>query len=220
MANGLLEVILAPLQHLAYNILEPIPWVMGAILVLLAGYIVASILAWLVKKVLDKVQFERWVYDRAHLKKLFKGFKLNSSIAMVTKWLVFVQFFGPAADVVSLGRLASVLEALSLWIPNLIVALLIGFFGFIAADYVCDKIRHVKGRGHQFIADVTRVVILVFTAMVVLDQIGLQIDIAKNSFLIVLGGIALAFSLAVGLSVGLGMQKDAAKYVRDLKRKL
>ena len=72
----------------------------------------------------------------------------------------FVWFFAPAADLISLHPLADILVKFSIWIPNLIAALLIGFFGFIAAEYVHDHVKGVKGKGHQFIADVAKVVIL------------------------------------------------------------
>jgi len=78
----------------------------------------------------------------------------------------------------------------------------------------------MKGKGYQFIADITKGVILIFTGLIVLEQIGLQVQLAANSFLIVLAGIMLAFSLAVGIGMGLGLQKDARAYWKKLQKKL
>ncbi len=220
MAGGLLEVLTNTLQSLGFSVMNAVPYVVAAVVVLLVGYIIAVIVGWLVHKVLDLVQFEHFLYERVHLKRLLHGIRVNHFLGLISKWYVFALFFGPAATFVKLYPLAVWLDALYIWIPKLLGALLIGFAGFIASDYVRSHIEGVRGKGHQFIADAAHVVILVFTALLVLDQIGLKVSVATNSFLIILGALGLGFAIAVGLAFGLGMQKEAGSYLKQLKRKL
>lgn len=220
MAGGLVEVLASTLQSLGFSVMNAVPYVVAAIVVLIVGYVIASIVGWLVHKVLDLVQFEHFLYERAHLKRILDGIKVNHFLGLISKWYVFALFFGPAATFVKLYPLAVWLDSLYVWIPKLLGALLIGFAGFIAADYVRGHIHGVRGKGHQLIADVANGVILVFTALLVLDQVGLKVSVATNSFLIILGALGLGFALAVGLAFGLGMQKEAGSYLKQLKRKL
>lgn len=209
-----------PLYKLWLGLLDIVPGIVAALVVLLIGYFVAAAIGIIVRKALEKVKFEKWMLKRTKIKAWLGGFKINRFIGLITKWYVFVMFFAPAADLVRLRPLASLLLKLSLWIPNIIVAVLVAFFGVVAADYVCAKIRETKAKGAKAVGEAAKVVIIVFVAFVVLEQIGLQIAVARNSFLIILAGLMLAISLGVGLAFGLGLKGEAAALYKKVKKKL
>jgi len=54
--------------------------------------------------------------------------------------------------------------------------------------------------------------------VIALEQIGINVSILSNMFLILLGGLALGAAIAIGLSFGLGMQKDSGKALEKMKK--
>jgi len=209
-----------PLQQLWDSLVQFVPGLAGAILVLIVGYLIASVVGSAVQRVLDKTKAEKWVMKKTHLRKLMGNFRMNHFLGLIIKWWVFVLFFAPAASLVKLTTLSGFLVSLGAWIPNLIAAIVMVFLGLVAADYVSIKIRSTKGKGAEFFASLAKVGILIYVILIALEQVGLMVALATNSFLIVLTGVVFALSLAFGLAFGLGMQKEANKWYNQLKRRL
>jgi hypothetical protein len=126
----------------------------------------------------------------------------------------------PAAGLVQLTALASLLNAVALWVPQIILALVVAFIGFIVAEYVASLILDTKTKGARFIADVAKFIILVVFALVVLEQIGIRITLVQNAVLVVLTGVVIAFAVGFGIAFGLGGKEEAKKIIGDLRKKL
>jgi len=116
--------------------------------------------------------------------------------------------------------LASLLNTVALWVPQIILAIIVALIGFLVAEYVGQMIIETKTRGARFIADIARFVILVIFALVVLEQIGIKIALVQNAVLVVLAGVVLAFSLGFGLAFGLGGRDEAKVMISELKKKM
>ena len=56
-----------------------------------------------------------------------------------------------------------------------------------------------------------RLLIIFFVVDIALKEVGIAVEIAESTFLILLGGIVFAASLAFGLGFGLGGLKDESK---------
>ena len=200
--------------------IDVLPGVVGAIIVLLIGYIIAGLISTIIDKVLHKIKFDKWVIEKTHIKRVAGEFKLTKFIALITKWYVFILFLPPAAGLVKLDMLASLLNTVALWVPQIILAIIVALIGFLVAEYVGQMIIETKTRGARFIADIARFVILVIFALVVLEQIGIKIALVQNAVLVVLAGVVLAFSLGFGLAFGLGGRDEAKVMISELKKKM
>lgn len=216
----MLEPLTDPLLALWDGLVRSVPGIIAAIAVLIIGYIIAWALGRLVKAVLTRLDADKWLMKKTSIKKLMGDFRLSRFLGLITKWYVFVLFLPPAAEVVQLRSLSAFLYDVAVWIPQLIAGVVIALVGLLAADYVSAKINETKAKAAGLVALIARVVILVFTALIVLRQINVQVQVAESSFLIVLAGIMLGVSLALGISFGLGGKEDAKKWIKDLKKKL
>lgn len=216
----MLEPLTDPLLALWDGLVRSVPGIIAAIAVLIIGYIIAWALGRLVKAVLTRLDADKWLMKKTSIKKLMGDFRLSRFLGLITKWYVFVLFLPPAAEVVQLRSLSAFLYDVAVWIPQLIAGVVIALVGLLAADYVSAKINETKAKAAGLVALIARVVILVFTALIVLRQINVQVQVAESSFLIVLAGIMLGVALALGISFGLGGKEDAKKWVKDLKKKL
>lgn len=210
------ESVWTPLATAFGRTLTAIPDLIFAVVVLLIGYLIAHIVGSLIERVLIKVKFDKWVLEKTRLRIHVGAVKLSELFALIAKWYVFILFLPPAANIIKLEPLAGFLMKLAEWIPQLILAIIIGLIGFIAADYIANKVRQTKAKGCRPLASLARAVVLIFTILLVLDQIGVEISIAKNSFLIILAGISLGFALAFGL----GLKDEAKKWMQGIRAKL
>jgi hypothetical protein len=158
--------------------------------------------------------------ERTNMTKVIGAFRLSHFLGLITKWYVFILFLPPAASVVYLAPLGTFLLDVARWIPQVILAVVLALIGLMAAEYVNTKILETKARMAGLVAWIAKVVIYVFTALIVFAQIGVRIEFAQASFLIILGGVMLGIALAVGIGFGLALKDDAKKIIHDVKKRL
>ena len=214
------ESVVSPLMSIYQGFINVLPGVIGAIVVLIVGYIVAAIVGSVLYRVLKEVKLDKWMIEKTHIKKIAGDFRLSEFIALVTKWYVFILFLPPAAGLVKLNVLASLLNTIALWVPHVILAIVVALLGFLVAEYVGQMVIDTKTKGAHFIADIAKFVILVIFALVVLEQIGIKIALVQNAVLVILAGVVLALAIGIGLAFGLGGREEAKKIVTELKKKL
>ncbi|VVB81257.1 Uncharacterised protein [uncultured archaeon] len=217
---ALLEEVASPFMRLGYGVIDAVPGVIAAILILIVGYIVAWIASRIVGGILDKVRFDRWVLHKTNFTSVVGEFRLSHFLEVITKWYVFILFLPAAANVINLGAVQNFLLDVAMWIPQVILAVVIGLLGLMAADYVGARIVETRAKGAHVASLVARGSIWVFTAIIVLDQIGVKIDFATNSLLIILAGIMFGLALTFGIGFGFALKDDAKKILSDFKRKL
>lgn len=212
--------IIDPLLRIWDGIISTVPGVVAAIIILVVGYLIAWVIGYVVDRSLTQIKLDKWILEKTHMQKIIGAFKLTHFLAVITKWYVFILFLPPAAGLVQLQPLSSFLLSVALWIPNVILAVIIGIVGLMAAHYTEWKILETKAKTAQIIAYLAKIVIVIFTLLIVLDQIGVKIAIAQTSFLIILSGIMLAIALMLGIGFGSAFKEEAKKIIKDVKKKI
>ncbi len=212
--------IIEPLVSIWTSIIGTVPGIIGALIVLVFGYLVGTVLGRVVENLLHKMRIEKWVLEKTNITSVLGYFRLSHFIGLITKWYVFMLFLPPAASIIRLTPLSYFLLELARWIPQVILAVVIALIGVMAADYVGFKIRDTRARAAELLASAAKVIILVFTALIVLDQVGVRIAVAQTSFLIILSGLMLGVSLMLGIGFGLAFKDEAKGIIREVKRKL
>lgn len=212
--------VVGPLTSIYEGFIKVLPGLIGALVVLIVGYIIAAIVGSVLYKVLKKVNLDKWMIEKTHIKKIAGDFKLSEFVSVVTKWYVFILFLPPAAGLIKLDTLANLLNTVALWVPQIILAIVVALIGFLVAEYVGQMIIDTKTKGAHFLSDIAKFVILVVFALVVLEQIGIKITLVQNAVLVILAGVVLAFAIGLGLAFGLGGRDEAKKAIAQLKKKL
>ena len=212
--------IVDPFVSIWYWLVKAVPDIIAAFVILIVGYLVSLAVSSLVEKVLRRVKFDEWVFDKTNLSHAVGKFDLTRFLALVVKWYIIVLFLSATAARIQLKSLSAFLDMFAIWIPQVIVAVVMGLIGIAAGMYVEKKVTETRAKGAKIVAMVAKWVIYVFAALIVLDQVGVQIALAQSSFLILLGGAVLMIALMLGLSFGLGFKEEAKKIITDVKRKL
>lgn len=214
------QVVLNPLVMLWNSFVNSLPGILAAIIVLIVGYFVAFLIGHALKIILERIGLNKWVYKSAFSKAIGPT-DMSAFLGEILKWYIFIVFLQVAADLMSLGSLSVLLNTFVTWLPNVIAAVIIVFIGIALAYYLEMKIKqHTKMRGTSVTGKIAKLIVLLLTAIIALEQIGINVSILKNTFLIVIASIGLGVAIAIGLGFGLGLKGNANKMLSDLKRKL
>jgi len=203
------------LQSMWAYIVAYLPQVLGAILILIVGWIVAKLLEQATDAILEKTRFDMAV-DRGGVRAALArtGSKLDPSslVARLVFWIVFLVAILMASNALGLTAVANMFERLVAYIPNVIVAVLVIVLGMVIGEFVKDLILASAGTmsGVTALAQAAKVAIMTLAVFMALDQLGIAHNIVVTAFTLVLGAAA----LAAGLAFGLGNRELAGEYMR------
>lgn len=198
------QVIQLSLIDLWSRLVGILPDVIGALIVLLLGLIVAPILGGIVKKVFDIIRIDDMA-EKAGLMEVTAGYSKNFSISLllgkIVKWFFILAFVMAAAEIMGWERITQFLNEIVFYIPQVLIAVIILVFGVIAGNFFEVVVtRSLMGSNApidnpQIIGKVTKWSFVLFGAMAAMLQIG----IAPSLIQILFTGIVFALALAFGL---------------------
>ncbi len=216
--GGTGEAVLNPLLVLLNSFILFLPGLVAGIVVVIAGYIVASVLGWLLHKALDKVRLDAWM-KKHKLHSSIGGLSISCTLSKILKWYIIIAFLIPAVAMLQLGSLSVLLRNFVMWLPHVISAVLIFLFGLIFADFAYQRITAAKGKFANLLGSAVKVVVVIFVAVIALQEIGIYIGMAEKTFLILITGFTIAVAIAVGIGLGYGLRKHGDKIVAKCLKK-
>ena len=197
-------------------ILTFIPRVIGFLVILIVGLILATVVSRTLTLVLRKVGFDRMA-NRIGLSRFEQrmGITLDPAgiLGKIVYWFILLIFLVPAADALGLPAVSNILNTLVAYIPNVFVAILVLFLGTLAATFVADLVRGAVASANigspRIFAGIARWAIIGFSALVALEQLQISTPLINELF----GGIVAAMAIAFGLAFGLGGQEAARRWL-------
>ncbi len=197
-------------------VLTFIPKLIGFLVILLVGWIVATAVSKALTFLLRKVGFDRMA-NRIGLTRLEQrmGISLDAAgvLGKIVYWFLFLIFLVPAVDALGLTSVSAILGSVIAYIPNVFVAILVLFLGTLAATFVADIVRGATASANvgnpNIFANIARYAIMGFVALIALEQLQIAPALINELF----GAIVAAAALAFGLAFGLGGRETAQKYL-------
>jgi Small-conductance mechanosensitive channel len=190
-----------------------IPRLIGFLVILLIGWIVAKALEKGITLLLQRVGFDR-VGERIGLARMEQqlNMRMNASslLGRVVFWFVFLIFLIPAFNALELTAVSSLLNSVISYVPNVFVAIIVLLLGTLLAVFAYDVVTAASaGRvgNPRLIGNIVRYAIVGFTVLVALEQLQIAPVLIGILFTAVVGGAA----LALGLSFGLGGRDTAQR---------
>lgn len=195
-----------------------LPDLIGALLILWIGWIIAGILAKLVAGILRKIRFNE-ATDKAGLSRFLQaaGVKQDASGVMgeIVKWFFRLIALVAAFSVLQLPALTAALTGILNFIPNLAIALVIILVAGLIANFVADFVKGAAGsagfKNAGLLANIARYAILYVAVIAALGQIGIAGTVINTLFI----GTIAALALALGLAFGLGGRETAARILEN-----
>lgn len=187
-----------------------LPQVAAALAILLVAWIVAKVLASIVRRVLVKVGLDRIVESRGpdFIKRTTSS--LSGVIGSVVFWVILLAGVGIAADALGIDAIERAVDAVWGYIPNVIAAVTILIVAGFVAPWIAKLVSAAlpgKPIG-RILSTVALVLILAIAMFMALDQLHIARNIVTITYASIMGAIALGMALAFGLG-----GRDAANRV-------
>src|SRR5918994_2530184 len=191
-----------------YNgIASYLPDVVNGLIVLLLGYLIARIVAWLVRFVLTRSGLDD--LSERHgivggLRGLGIGLVPSRLIAQTVFGLLFLSFAITAVRLMRFETVAELLERLLDFLPNVIAALMVFLLGSIVARLAGNWVSLIAAAGGlgyaRQLGSLVQYVVGLFVIVLALGVLVIQVGLLVTAITIMIA----AFGLAIGLALGLG----------------
>ena len=200
-----------------------LPALIGAVIILVVGLIVAAGLAALVERIFNVIKADKFV-AKAGVEKYFKraGINLNVSVffGRLTYWFMIIAFVLAAADILKFDALSSFLRAVLLYIPQVVVAALIMLAAVIVGNFLRSLVKaSVLGarlNSANFLGTLTWWAVVVFGIFAALSQLGIAVAIINT----LVTGFVVMIALAGGIAFGLGGKEYASHLINRLREQV
>jgi len=216
-------VVMEPVTAMLARVASFLPTLLGVLVILIIGWIVAGILKNVVVKLLKLIQLDT-ATEKAGLGDILRrgGIRqtLSELVGVLIYWLVMLMVFMTSLNALGMTVAASLLDKVIMYIPNVIAAMFILTLGIFFSSMIGTVVRTASSNAGitqaKFLGQLTQVVIMIFAIMITLEQLNIASSVLNLAINIVLASIGLAFALAVGL----GSKDIAGKLVGDLVNKV
>jgi hypothetical protein len=200
------DLMIEPLRGLLRQTGEFLPRLGLAVLVVIAGWLIAKAVRFALVRGLRAINFNV-LTERAGLDGFLRqgGVETDTTgiFGVLVYWLVILAALVIAFNGLGLTYITDLLGQVLLFLPKVIVALLILAFGAYFARFIGTTVvaycRNIGVRDAELLGAVAQYALLVFVVLIALDQMNVGGDIVRQSFLILLAGTVFALSLAFGL---------------------
>jgi hypothetical protein len=188
------------------QVVEAIPRIIAAGIILLIGYIIGRGVGWAVSKILDKMNFENTISKTGIGQAVSRsGWSMSRIISTAARWFIYIFFITAAVNALQFTQLSEALQSIWLWIPNLIAFIIIIIIGSIIADFVGNWAqRELPARGvpgGKIIGLGAKAILYAIVFVTAITQLQIGAGILNMVIAALVWGIAAA--IAIGVGVGL-----------------
>lgn len=195
-----------------------LPRLLGALLILIFGTLIAKWIKKLLEKSLEVLQVSRLIKNtplEAFFTHAEMGNKIEHILGTIGYWLFMLLVIQTAVSVLGLESLAILIQEVVSYIPRIFSAMVILFLGVLIAGFlesiVKGSVRSIDGQHARLLGKVASYLTLVIFILVAVSELG----IAQQFILILFVGFVTTITISLGLAVGLGSKDVVHKIVED-----
>jgi hypothetical protein len=181
-----------------------IPKLIGCLVVLLIGYIIARVVKGVVTALLEKVGIDRALHSGStgqYVNRVAPDVRPSSVIGSLAFWFLFLGALAIAVSQLGIAALDNFVAAIGAYIPNIIAAVLIFVVAGVVAAAVGGLVARTMGDTPtgKVVGSVVPVLVMAIATFMILDQLQIAPEIVTITYAALIGGVFLAMALAFGL---------------------
>jgi hypothetical protein len=195
------------LNEMGISIMEAVPRIIGAILILLFGWLITKLVVYLLKRILKLLKIDKLteiINEKNLFGKVDLKFNVTNVIAGFVKWIMFLVFLIVAADVMNWEIVSLEIGKLLSYLPKLFSAIALFMVGIYVASFIKTAIKGLFEsfdlNGAKIISSLVFYIIAIIITITALNQAGIDTDIITSNLTIILG--AFLASIALGFGIG------------------
>jgi hypothetical protein len=193
-----------------------IPNLVGCLIILFVGYVIARLVKAGVAKLLETIGLDRALSGSqggAYVERVSPGARPSRLVGLVAFWFIFIYAIAAAVGALKIPALTNFMANVQNYLPNVIAAVLILVIGVALAGAVGGLVDRLMGDtpGGRMARAVSPTLILAIVVFMVLNQLKIAPAIVTTTYIALIGMLAVAGALAFGL----GGRELAADMMRD-----
>ncbi len=207
---GFITGLTAGLAHL----FGAIPNIIGALLLLVIGWIVAGIVGNLFVKLCRAVHVDTVstrVGAAGFLEQTGSKLKASDILGEVVKWVIRLVFIEMAAEQLGMPQVSQIINQILGFVPNIIVAVIIlgvgAFLGKLLGGIVHGAVSEARLGNAGLLSRLTYGAVMAFAIIAALNELNVAPVVVNTLYI----GLVAALALALGLAFGLGGRDTAAR---------
>jgi len=188
------------------TVITSLPNLLGALLILLLGVVVALIFKKISATLLRRIGLDR-ISNKAGVSDVMEGagmVKRPSALASkVIFWMILFIFLVPAANMLGLTELVDLFKSFISFLPKIITALVIVIFGMMFAQFlrriIMEKPATIGSNSAKTLGNLVYGIMVTVVVLVALEQLEIETVLLHNIIMLVVGGMMLVLAISVGL---------------------
>ena len=181
-----------------------VPRLIGFLLILLIGYIVAKVVKSVLTKVLQRVGLDHALHSGStgqYVNKVAPDAKPSRTIGAIAFWFIFLGAISIAVSQLGIRALTTFVASIAAYLPNVVAAIIIFVIAGVIAAAVGGLVARTMGDTPtgKVIGSVVPVLVMAIATFMILNQLQIASEIVTITYGALIGGVALAMALAFGL---------------------
>ncbi|MEQ9426754.1 MAG: hypothetical protein RJQ09_20185 [Cyclobacteriaceae bacterium] len=201
------QIAIESLVALGQKVMTELPNILGAIFLIIVGWIIAKLLSYIVRKALGAIQFDK-LSEKLNTTEILEKAHININPSQVVSkfvyWIIILLFFVTASDTLGWGVVATSISDLLTYLPKLFSAVIIFVIGLYIANFVRRGLQGIfdslSVSSGKVVSSVAFYIIAIIITLTALNQAGVDTSIITNNVTIILGGVILSFAVSFGLA--------------------
>ena len=181
-----------------------LPNLLGFLVILLIGYVVAKVVSAVVRKLLQKVGLDKHLHEseaNKYVERILPGASPANGIARVVFWLIFIFFLFSAIGALKIPAVTTFMNQVLAYLPNIIAAIFIFVAAALIAGAIAAAVAKTMGDTPtgKIVATIAPALVMVIAMFMILEQLNIAEQIVEIAFAATMGALALGLALAFGL---------------------
>ncbi|HNJ81821.1 MAG TPA: hypothetical protein PLM60_07390 [Methanoregulaceae archaeon] len=213
------------MKQIINPMIEYIPYLIAAIIILIIGWLVGRFLGKFISKILDKIGVD----DALRKTSLGKAIEQSGTTIvhlfdLIVRWFIYLIAIAAAASVLRIGFISDLFERFILYLPHIAMFLIILIGGFILIDYLLDLIQAWgKTQDIEFLG-VILLILRVFFYFVILilalSQLLIDLTIIYTFVTPIAWGVGIGIGVGIAVFLAFGLKDRAPEMMNNLLNKI
>jgi hypothetical protein len=213
--------LITSLRETAREIGEVLPDLLLALVLLIAGWLIARLVRRMTIRILRALHVDRLAEQSGFEDFLVRGGVEVTAVTLIAGtiyWLILLGVFVVLLEALGVPTANLLLQRLLVFVPNLVLAVGILVFGSLFArvigGLVFSYLSNIGSAAAEPIAALARYALLVFVLFMAAEQLAIQSAVLVSAFQIAFAAVCLAAALAFGLGGREWAEKVISRYTR------
>jgi hypothetical protein len=212
-------VVVDPVKAMLVRVMSYIPALVGAVIILVVGWLIAKLIEAVVIRVLKAVRLDA-ASDKAGVAKVLAQGEIRVTVSelvgALVYWIIILMVITAALNALNLTIAADLMSKLVEYVPNILGAIFVLIVGAILANFVATIVRTAASNAGinkaKMLGQLTQMVLIIVSIVMAIEQL----RIASTLIVLAVNVILISIGLGIAIAFGLGCKDLAGKFMSDV----